>query len=63
MGFQNFRHVCPKMVRDFHPVKRVASGPSPMRGTIGVAVDGFVSPDHSLNYFACLLIVYNKIGR
>jgi hypothetical protein len=32
-----------------------------MRGTTWVEVVGFVSPDPSLNYFAWLLIVYNKI--
>jgi hypothetical protein len=32
-----------------------------MRGTHGVAVDGSVSSDPSLNYFAWLLIVYNKL--
>jgi len=49
------------MVGEFHPLQRVADGPSPTRETNGVAVDGSVSLDPSLDCFAWLLIVYNKI--
>jgi hypothetical protein len=51
------------MMGDFHPLQRVADGPSPSLETIGVAVDGSMSPDPSLIYFAWLLIAYNKSGN
>ena len=51
-GCQSVRLDCPEMMGDFHPLQRVADGPSPIRETIGVAVDGSVSPDPFRSYFA-----------
>jgi len=45
LGCRNLRHACSKMVGHFHPLQRVADGPSPTRETTGVAVDGSVSRD------------------
>ena len=51
-GLSEFEACLPIMVGDLHPLQFVADGPSPTREMTGVAVDGSVSLDPSLDCFA-----------